>query len=147
MSATLEILNSFSMESQGRTIAGKQGDAADTVSDVKSVTVAGTVHELIGSLATAAGTTVWDDDDDSPADWLYLYFWADQDCFLQLIGATSQVSLPIKAGVPHTQYGDQLLAAANTTALAAAPTLEDIDSVRIWNESGTTMNFHFAVIN
>jgi hypothetical protein len=147
VSATLEILNSFSMETQGRTLTGKQGTSTDLVTDAKEITVDGTAHDVIGSLATATGKTVWDEDDDVPADWDYLYFWADQDCYLQLIGQTTQVSLPIKAGVPHTQYGDQILAAANTTALVAAPSLEDIDSVRIWNESGNTMNYHFAVID
>ncbi len=141
MSATLEILNSFAMDSQGRTIDGKQGETTDTADTAFEVTVDGKVHKVVGSLGTGAGVTIWDEDDDAPADWDYMHIWVDQDCYLQLIGQTSQVSIPLKAKVPHTQYGDQILAAANTTPLAAAPTLEDIDSVRLWNESGTTMNY------
>lgn len=147
MAVDLEISNSFLFEPQGRSLTGKQGAATDTVETPEIVSVTGAIHNVIGSLATASGQTIWDEDDDVPADWNYLYFWADQDCYLQLIGQTSQVSLPVKALVPHTQYGDQLLAAVNTTPLAAAPALEDIDSVRIWNQSGSTMNFHVAIIN
>lgn len=147
MAADLDIINNFSIEAQGRTITGKQGASADTAVKPETVSVGGQVHNVVGSLATATGQTVWDEDDDVPADWDYLYFWSDQDCYIQLIGQSTQVSLPVKAEVPFTLYGDQILAAANTTALAAAPTLEDIDSVRIWNQSGTTMNYQASFID
>jgi hypothetical protein len=147
VAADLEIINTVSMETQGRTHTGKQGDYDDTAATPKTISLGGQIHSMIGSLATATGVTVWDDDDDAPTDWDYLYFWADQDCYIQLIGASTNVSLPIKAGVPFTLYGDDVLAAANTTPLAAAPSLEAIDSVRIWNQSGNTMNFDFKVFD
>ena len=148
--ATLNILNSFSLVTQGRTVTGKQGDADDGVDDPMALTVTGTVHEVIGSLATAAVATVFDDDDDVPADWDYLYFWADADCYIQIIGPAMNVVFKVEATVPFVLPGfDSIRAAADATAItgAAEPTMSDIDSVLIGNYSGGAMNYHFALID
>ena len=148
--ATLSIINNFELTSQGRTRTGKQGAAADGADEPLDVTVSGTVHEVIGSLATASVVTVYDDDNDVPADWDYLYFWADQDCYLQVIGSGTNVTFKVEATQPFVLPGfDTVLAAADTTAITGGtePTLTDIDSVVIGNYSGNTMNYHFCVID
>jgi hypothetical protein len=148
--ATMNIVNNFSLETQGATFTGKQGLAASEFADELGVTVSGTIHQMIGSLATASIKVVYDDDDDMPADWDYLYFWSDQDCYIQLIGSGSNVTFKIEAYQPFVLPGfDAILAAADTTAITGGtePTLTDIDQVVIGNYSGTTMNYLFAVID
>lgn len=145
MSATLEIINSLSMESNGSTTTAKQGATTDVATEPFDLTVAGSALEVKGSLATASGKTLWDEDNDVPVDLLYGHFWADQDCYLQLIGQSTNVTVPISAKVPFV-FGAGILAAANTTVLSAEPSLEDLDSVRVWNESGNTMNYRLVII-
>jgi len=148
--ATLSILSNFSLPSQGLTVQGKQGAAADALTDELDITVSGTYHLVLGTLATATVRTVFDDDDDVPADWDYLYLWADQDCYIQLVGATGNAVFKVEATVPFWLPGfDAVLAVANTTIITGGsePSLEDIDSVVIGNYSGTTLNFFFAVID
>lgn len=148
--ATLEIINNFSLDSNGRIKTGKQGAAADGFSEEfpLAATIAGTCHFIEGLLSTAAVLTVFDDDDDVPADWDYLYFWADQDMYIQLI-STTNVIFKCQAKVPFTLSYDSLLAAANATAITGGtePTLVDIDSVVLGNYSGTPANFLFALID
>lgn len=148
--ATLEIVNNFSLAAQGVTAAGKQGSADDNFADAFEVTVSGTYHKLVGSLATAAVAVVYDDDDDFPADWDYLYYWADQVSYVQLVGSGSNVVFKVAAKQPFVLPGyDSLLAAANTTAITGGsePTLTDIDQVVVGNYSGNTMNYLFCVID
>jgi len=148
--ATLSILSNFSLDSQGRTVTGKQGLAADGFSEALDATVSGTVHEVIGSLATATVVTVYDDDNDVPADFDYLYFWADQDCYIQITGSGTNVIFKVEASTPFWLPGfDTILAAADTTIITGGtePTMTDVDSVVIGNYSGNTMNYHFAVID
>lgn len=150
MSATLSIVSNFSLPTQGRTLTGKQGAATDSFDEALDITVDGQVHEVIGSLATATVVTAYDDDDDVPADWDYLYFWADQDCYIQIIGSASNVIFKVEATVPFWLSGfDSVLAAANTTAITGGsePILTDIDSIVIGNYSGSTMNYHLAIID
>lgn len=150
MSATLKIINNFEITTQGVTYTGKQGLAADSADEAFEVTVDGTVHHVTGSLATATVVTVYDDDNDVPIDWEYLFFWADQDCYIQLIGAATNVIFKIEAKEPFVLPGfDSLLAAADTTAITGGsePSVADIDSIVIGNYSGNTMNYVFAVID
>lgn len=143
MAGTLTITNNLTFETEGETLTAKAGPA--TVEDITEpyeitgLTMNGTGHKVVASLATATGLTIWDEDDDSPANWQYCHIRTDQNVYVQLIGQTSQVSFLVTAHIPYTLTNDQMLAAANTTALAAEPTLEDIDSVRIWNQSGSTV--------
>jgi hypothetical protein len=149
--ATLSIINNFSLDSNGRTKEGKQGLAADAIADAyTALAVTGTTHYVEGVLATAAVATVYDDDDDLPADWDYRYFWADQICYIQIIGPTMNVIFKVAPYVPFVLPGyDSILAAANATPITggAEPTLSDIDSVVIGNYSGNSMNYLFAVID
>lgn len=148
--ATLSIINTFELVAQGLSVIGKQGLAASLVTDVYDITVSGTTHHVVGSLATATVVTVYDDDDDSPADWDYLFYWADQISYIQIIGPTMSVVFKIAAYQPFVLPGyDSLTAAASATAITGGsePSPSDIDSVVLGNYSGTTMNYLFAVID
>jgi hypothetical protein len=148
--ATLSITNNFSLPTQGNTLTGKQGAAADGFAAALAITVSGTVHQVVGSLTTATVATVYDDDDDFPADWDYLFFWADQISYIQLIGSGSNVIFKLAATQPFVLPGyDSLLAAANTTIITGGsePALTDIDSIVVGNYSGNTMNYLFIVID
>lgn len=149
--ATMTVKNTFELTTVGgTTLSGKHGAAADDADTALSVTVSGTAHYVPGTLATATVVTVYDDDNDVPADWDYLYFWADQDCYIQIIGSGTNIIFKVEATQPFVLPGfDTMLAAADTTAITGGtePTLTDIDSVVIGNYSGTTMNYVFCVID
>ena len=154
MSATLQIWNRFSIDTKGQTFTGKHGAITLSTDDPFEVTVSGDMHCVPGTLSTATVVTVYDDDDDVPVNWNYLFLWADQNCYIQLIGASTNVILPVLATVPFvlaplTSSSLGVLAAANTTIITggAEPTLTDIDSVVIGNYSGTSMNYLFAVVD
>lgn len=146
--ATLSILNSFSLPTQGRTLTGKQGTSTDSVSTAFEITVTGTTHTMIGTLATATVNTLWDDDNDFPIDWDYLYFWADQDVYLQIV-STTNVIFKILAKVPFTMTYDSLLAAADATIITGGsePTLVDIDSIVLGNYSGSSVNYQLTLVD
>jgi hypothetical protein len=148
--ATLKILNNFELERETGNLSAKQGAEADGFADPLEVTVTGTAHYVAGQLATASVATVYDDDDDVPADWDYLYFWADQDCYIQIIGSGSNFTIKVEAYHAFVLPGfDTMLAAANTTAITGGtePTLTDIDQIVIGNYSGSTMDYVFCVID
>ena len=147
--ATLSLWNYFSLQSNGVEKAGKQGSIAEAAQTPFDITVTGTCLLDSGSLATATVRTVFDDDANFPADWDYLWYWADQDSYIQLIGSGSNVILKVEAKVPFVLSFDSLLAAANTTIITggAEPSLTDIDSVVIGNYSGSTMSYVFAVVD
>ena len=98
---------------------------------------------------TAAVRTIFDEDNQFPANWDFMFFWSDQDLYLQLIGSAGNVVLHIKALVPFILWHDEILPAANTTLLVAGatPTMEDIDSILISNVSGSTANYFLALVD
>jgi hypothetical protein len=148
--ATLKITHNISLEVQGNTFRAKQGTSTDDFDEPFEYTVTGTLHSMVGSLATASVVTVYDDDNDSPADFDYAYFWADQDCYIQIIGSGTNVVFKVEAKIPFDIPGfDTMLAAADTTAITGGtePTLTDIDSIVVGNYSGSTMNYVFYAID
>ncbi len=150
MSATLSIVSNFSLPTQGRTLTGKQGAAANDFDEAFTVSVAGTVHNIIFSAADNTVKTLWDDDDDLPATFDYGYFWADQDCFLQLVATATHVIFKILATVPFWIPGfGSLLAAANTTPMVtgADPVVTALDSILCLNRSGTTLNGQLILVD
>jgi hypothetical protein len=149
MAGTLSITTQFELESLGRTIRGKQGESTAAWDTPFEISVTGTIHEMIGSLATATVVTVYDDDNDAPTDWDYLWYWADQDSYIQLVGSGTNVILKVEQYVPFVLSFDSLLAAADTTIITGGsePSLTDIDSVVIGNYSGNTMSYHVALID
>lgn len=150
MSATLSIINNFSLALNGREYTGKQGAADDEFATAFDISVDGAIHIAEGTLATATVVTAFDDDDDVPADWNYLYYWADEISYLQIIGPSMSVVFKIAAEQPFVLPGyDSLTAAASATAITGGsePTPSDIDSIVIGNYSGDTMNYLLAIID
>lgn len=147
--ASLLIISNFTVTSDGVVYSGKQGETTDATTDEFTVTVDGLVHQVNTSIATAAVATVWDEDNDTPADFDYLFVWSSVVMYLQLIGQTSNIITKLLAKVPYMLCNDQMLAAASTTAITGGtePTLEDIDSVVIGNYSGGAGKVNFAVVD
>lgn len=149
MSYTLKVTNYFEIEVRGKTYSFWQGTDSDRLATESFDTeVDGDVHCMSGQLATAAAVTLWDDDDDKPADFDFMWFKASENCFLQVINSATQWSVPILAGIPFTLQPktDALtaksLAAANTTALSGtAPAVTEIDSIVLENNSGDTLYY------
>lgn len=147
--ATLNTWNYFSLVAQGTEATGKQGTSTDDPLTPFPITVTGTRHTAVGSIADDAIATIWDEDDDNPTDFDFLHFWADQDCFLQIIGTATNTIFPVKAKVPFTLSGNTILAAADTTVMTAGvePTLTAIDSIVVSNMSGSTLNYVASIID
>lgn len=143
MANSLNIINNFTAVIDGNTYTGKQGDVDDALADQYAITTTGPAHVVPGSLATATVVTVFDDDDDVPADWDYFYLWTEVDMYVQIIASATNVVHKVKAKVPFVLGYDSLLAAANTTAITggAEPSVTDIDSVVLGNYSGNTGKF------
>ncbi len=151
--AVLEIINYFNLDSLNDTDSAGAGPATQTDKvapwTIDTLTILGELHKVKKvSLANATALTIWNQADDNPVDWQYLWLKVDQPTvYLQLIGATSNVKLVLTNDIPFVWTNDQLLCAVNTTPMAAAPTLEDIASVVIYNNSGNTVNIIGAFIN
>lgn len=157
----LSILDNFELtDVDGGTIAGKQGEAGDSASTPfewslsgspfsASPAVAGAVKPLIGTLATATILKVYDSSIDVPATWDFLWFKSDQDCYIQLITAATEVRIKVSAGVPFKLSKQSIIASAGTSAITGGsePAVAVIAKVYIGNYSGNTMNFQFYVID
>lgn len=149
MSASLNIINNLDMSSQGLTTQCKQGSSTDAFSTPFTLTIDGAKHHVQATLATATAVTVYDDDDDTPVDFDYLFLWADQDCYIQIVGSATAAVLKVKAKVPFTLGFNKVLGAAATTAITggAEPSVTDIDSIILGNYSGSTLNYVFAIFD
>lgn len=138
--STLSIINSIDVTINGKPVQGWQGTDEDAIAtDPFDITVGDEAHVQDFSLATATALKVWDDDTHKPSTIIIFHIVADQNIYVQVIGATSNIIFAVTAGCPFTFTGNTMLAAANTTAMSgSAPTLEEIDSIVIQNNSGTT---------
>lgn len=153
MAVDLDVLANFTMTIRGKTFSFWQGTDEDgAVTDAFAVSVDGDAHAVPFTLATATALTIWDDDDDKPADFDFLFFVADQDMFLQVINSATSFTVPVKAGVPFilAPKTDGLtakaLGAASTTPMSGtSPSVTEIDSVVIQNNSGSTAHGFFFV--
>jgi hypothetical protein len=147
--ATLEITNNWSVALDGTTHTGKQGDTDGTFAEPFEFTVSGYVHRVRRLIATATVYTVYDDDDDLPADFVYAWYVCTVDSYIQIIGSGSNVVFKCEAYLPFVLPGfDTMLGAANTTAITGGtePTLTDIDSIVVGNYSGGSGTFEFVAI-
>lgn len=147
--STLNVKSSFELSVNGRTITGKQGAAVDDADTAFGITVDGKTYPADNSIADDAVRTLWDEDSNFPQDFDFLFFWADQDVDLQLIGSSGNVTIKVRAKVPFVLGYDDILPAANTTLLSAgvAPTYESIDSVVLANNSGSTANYFMCLVD
>ncbi len=147
--STLSIINNFELDSQGSIETGKQGPAAAGFDEAYDIEVDGYRHSVVGVLADDAVVTVYDDDDDVPADWDYMHVKADGTLTIQMIGPTMNAKFKIIANVPFTMAYNGLNAEANATPItgAAEPTLSDIDSIILGNYSGAPVNFSFKLMS
>jgi hypothetical protein len=147
--ATLQVQNNFEVTIQGVTYFGKQGPSTDAAADPFSIPVTGRIKEVASQLATAAAVTLFDASVDVVATFAYLFWWADQITYLQVIGTGSNVVLKVAAQQPLVLPGYNLmLAAASTTAItgAAEPALTTVAKVVAGNYTGTPANFLLTVI-
>lgn len=155
MAYDLDILCNFTVTVRGKTISFWQGTSADDlVTTPFTVSVDGPAHGGPFTLATATARTVWDDDDDAPTDFDFMFFVADQNMFIQIIASATHVVFPVLAGVPFILAPKtdgltaKMLGAASTTALSgSAPSVTEIDSIVIQNNSGETANGFFFVVD
>lgn len=153
MATTLKIINNAVLDSDGITDTVKQGNATDAVTDQFSITtqtITGTAHKRKGQIATATVNTIYNAANDLPATGDYLHFWADQDCYLQLIGTATNFTVKVMAGVPMVLPGfNKLLCAASTSLITggAEPSMEALQKVVVGNYSGTTANYTLLIVN
>ncbi len=146
MAVDLSVLCNFSLTVRGVPLSGRQGtdsDALDT--DAFVISVDGDCSQVPFTLLTATALTIWDDDDDKPADFDFFFFVATQNMFVQVIASATSFTVPVLAGVPFilAPKTDALtakcLGAASTTAMSgSAPSVTEIDSIVIQNNSGNT---------
>jgi hypothetical protein len=143
MSAQFSLINNFTVALQGNTVTGKQGDADDGFSDPEVITITGKHYRNADVIPTATVRTLWDEDSNFPATWLYLHFWADATVYLQLIAQATNVKLKVVGEIPFTMSVNSLLAAADTTLITGGsePTLSTIDSIAIGNYTGNDVNY------
>lgn len=149
--STINTVNTITMDSQGITIAAKQGAASASAATALSTTVTGTVHKLIGTVGNAAAVTMYDAVTDVPATWDKLFFWCDQNVHLQLVDNAStgtHVTIAVNALDPFTMSDGDLLAAASETLITnATTTLLSITQIVIGNSSGNTANFVLILVD
>ena len=106
MSATLKIINNFEITIRGVTTSCRQGtDSAASDNDAFEVTVTGNAHSMAGTLATATALKVWDDDTHKPSDFTYLFFKADVDMYIQIVGTATNATF--KATIDELVEGDE----------------------------------------
>lgn len=147
--STLNIWNNLSHSLVGGETTAKQGTTTDDPRTPFAITAAGHEYDLKGTLTTATVKTLWDEDSNFPATFLYAHLWVDQIAYVQLIAQSTNVIHRLAAKQPFVLPGySTLLAAANTTIISGAsePTLSQIDSIVLGNFSGSTLNFHLVLV-
>lgn len=156
MAVDIEVLNNFEMTIRGVTFTGKQGLAADGITEAFAISVDGKAHAMAFELAVDTTKTLWDDDDDLPDDFDFMFFWGDQNCFLQVIASATNFIVPVLAKVPFilapkidaASPTAKCLGAANTTAMSATPSTTEIDSILVRHAiASTTMNGYFFLVD
>lgn len=138
----VSIVNNLSASLNGSVVTAKQGEAAAEFAEGFDLTLTnGDYLQLGGQFATGGSSKIYDKDTHLPlATPAYWHFWSTKDCYLQFVGATSNVIVPVTALVPFVYAGNTILAAANTTDIASSePTLEAIDHLMIGNWDGNTL--------
>ena len=95
-------------------------------------------------MSDATGVNLWSGS--NPATFVYMYFWCNKAVDLQFFGASMQFSIRTTANVSMILPSDDIVIGNNTTELAADPTTENMAKIRLWNSSGATAKYSFALI-
>ena len=141
--ATLKAKSNIQMTTQGMTVSGKQGPTTAGFEVPLEITVTGLAHGGPGTLGTGITAAVlWNSADDDPTTFEYFWYCGDQDATIQLMTAGTNVRLGVRANAPFSLGKSLLLAAADTTAMTtAAGSTVAIASIRVFQSSGSTMNY------
>jgi hypothetical protein len=150
MSVNLNIVSNFQLASLGAFLVGQQGlpggGSATTDPFLLAVNGKGEVKEF--SLATATAQKMWDSSTSVFTTFSYIHFVADQNFYLQFITSATNFILVATAGIPFVMSSQSILAAANTTAMVGtAPSVTAIAKIYIQQNSGSTANGQFSIIN
>lgn len=147
--STLNIWNSLSHNLLGSETTAKQGTTTDDPRTPFAITAAGHEYDVKGTLTTATVKTLWDEDSNFPATFLYGFLWTDQIAYVQLIAQATNVVHRLGAKQPFVLPGySTCLGAENTTIIAGGtePTLSQIDSIVLGNYSGSTLNYRLVLV-
>lgn len=147
--ATLNVWNHLSMVNDGSEVTAKHGTTTDAPQDPFAITATGSVFRVKGTLATATVRTLWDEDNQFPATFLYAHLWVDQISYLQLVAQATNVIHRVAAKQPFVLPGySTVLGAASTTIITGGtePTLSQIDSIILGNYSGSTANYCLSLV-
>jgi hypothetical protein len=155
MAVDLDVICNFEVTIRGVPLSIWQGTDSDAAAtDPMAISVDGDAKVTPFTLATGTALTVWDDDADKPADFDFFYFKADQNMFIQIIASATSFTIPVLAGIPFILAPKtdgataKALGAASTTAMSgSAPSVTEIDSIVIQNNSGNTAYGFTAVID
>jgi len=150
--ASVRILNSLEYRDPNNNsiVAVHQGSATDLPTAAFSVALASdAVLEKAGSITAAANTTLtlFDTTSDIPATFELCHWWCDQDSYIQFVGATLNAVFKVQAKVPFVLGTDEIVLAANTTAIdgTTEPTTEDIASINVNQYSASTAYYRLVL--
>lgn len=143
MAATLRIIHTFQLLSdRGGDCSGKHGTNASNPKDPLKISLDGKRHHVASDVANEGNVVLWENaENDEPTTFDLMYFWADQDVWLEFIDDTDSVAFLIRQYVPFSLgYDDISITPADTTPStgATAPTNENIDKINVHNVSGET---------
>lgn len=145
--ATLKIINNISMTHDGSTTAIKQGVSSSSATTAFEFSVDGKVHLVQATLATGSINVIWDTDNDTPGNFDYMIYRADQITYIQTMTASGSAVYKIAANMPFVLPGyDDLLTYTDTTQISTEPSLVTMNNVVIGNYSGSTVNYSAAFI-
>lgn len=144
--ATLNVTNFVSIFANGAEHVLKQGTSASDPKTPFEISVTGRIFDQGSDLADDAAKALWVAANDYPATFDHGWFWADQDCYLQLIGTATNVVVPVKADVP-VYIPPSLLAAEDTTVISATPTVTALSKIACWNASDSTLNWRLLLVD
>ena len=156
MAVDLSLIANFSLTVGGTTIQGMQGirEGDETPTTPFIVSVDGDAETMQHTLTTDTAVTVWDDDDDKPVDFDVAFFVADVNMFIQVIASATSFTVPVLAGVPFIlapktdALTAKVLGAGTTTPMSgSAPSVTEVDSIVVQNNSGGTGHFWFFAID
>lgn len=150
MSVNLNVINNFTLTNLNFTDQGCQGVPGDgtIATTAYAISINGYVKRMSLSLATATALKIWDSSVDSPTTFSYLWFNADQNCYLQFITSATNFICQTVKGVPFTLSAQTILCAANTTPISgSAPSTTVIAKIYVQQNSGNSANIEGYIFN